>query len=149
MSNSRHCFTSYTACDITIFVRKGTIKAVGYGNARIATFTASKGPRVCTFTAVIHVPELVANLLSTQALVQKGCFYRNNLQVPFIETPQSNCVPMADVYDHNGLPHLTKNRHQPQPLHQALVTITAPARNNRGVASTPRSYQRTQDHYHG
>ncbi|SMR62609.1 unnamed protein product [Zymoseptoria tritici ST99CH_1E4] len=99
MSNSRHCLTSYTACDITISVGKGTIKAVGYGDARIATFTASKGPQDCTFTAVLHVPELAANLLSTQALIQKGCFYRNSLQVLFIETPQSNCVPVADVYD--------------------------------------------------
>ncbi|KJX93078.1 hypothetical protein TI39_contig4419g00006 [Zymoseptoria brevis] len=110
MTNNRKCLITYSPCDTTIHVGKGSIKAIGYGNARVATFTTTGGRRDLTFTAVLYAPELAANLLSTQALVRKKCFYRNDLQVLFIKSAENDCIPVADVYVcvYHGLPHLTK-----------------------------------------
>ena len=52
-------------------------------------------------TNVFHVPDMFINLLSTEALRSKGCFYRNDEQALFIKDRV-----IASVYVHNGLPHV-------------------------------------------
>lgn len=78
MTNNYANMVSYTRLKVEIVVGKGTIAAAGYGDARIATFTAAAGSRQCTFTRVIHVPGLAANLLSTEALRAKKVYYRTD-----------------------------------------------------------------------
>lgn len=86
-------------------ISKGTVMTAGYGNAEITIQTAV-GTRRCTFTRVLYMLELIANLLSIESLRKKGMFYRSDRQYLFIRYTDSEDVVIADVYLHNGLLHL-------------------------------------------
>jgi hypothetical protein len=58
-----------------------------------------------TFHDVLYVPELVANLLSSETLRLKGLFYRNDTQELFMK----DGTTVAEVQVHHGLPHLRIN----------------------------------------
>jgi hypothetical protein len=58
-----------------------------------------------TFHDVLYVPELVANLLSSEALRLKGLFYRNDTHDLFMK----DGTTVAEVQVHHGLPHLRIN----------------------------------------
>ena len=55
-----------------------------------------------TFTGVLHVPGLTANLLSTETLKRKGLFYRNDTNSFFNKAG----MVVAKTLSFNGLPHL-------------------------------------------
>lgn len=86
-------------------IGKGTVITIGYGNAEIITQTAA-GTRRYTFTRVLYVPELTANLLSIELLRKKGVFYRLDRQYLFIRYTDSEDVVIADVYLYDRLLYL-------------------------------------------
>lgn len=77
MTNDYSNMVTYTTQAIPVGIGKGTIMAAGYSDAEITTYTAA-GTRRCTFTKVLHVPDIVANLLSTESLRAKGIYYRSD-----------------------------------------------------------------------
>lgn len=105
MTNNYDNMISYIPHIILVGIGKGSIITVGYRDAEITIYT-SAGLRRCTFTKVLHVLELSTNLLSTEALREKGVFYRSNRQQLFMRYNDSTDVVIADVYSHNGLPYL-------------------------------------------
>lgn len=82
---------------ILVGIRKGSVITAGYSNAKITTYTAA-GLRRCTFTRVLYILELTANLLSTKSLYKKGVFYRSDRQYLFRKYIDSEDVVIADVY---------------------------------------------------
>lgn len=60
-----------------------------------------------TFTKVIHILGLVANLLSTESLCLKKVYYRTDFQYLFIKH-NSIDVLIADVSVHYRLPYLSR-----------------------------------------
>lgn len=106
MTHDYRNMISYTLHVIPVGIGKGTIITAGYGDAKITTYTAARGTRRCTFTKVLHMPEISINLLSTESLREKGVFYRSDRQQLFIAYTSSVDVVLADVYSYNGLPHL-------------------------------------------
>lgn len=69
----------------------------GYRDAEIVTYTAA-GARKYTFTKVLHILELTANLLSTETLREKGVFYRLDRQYLFMKYTDTEDIVIADVY---------------------------------------------------
>lgn len=96
---------TYTLHVILVGISKGSVITAGYSNAEITTQTAI-GLRRCTFTKVLHMPELTANLLSTELLRKKGVFYRSDRQYLFIRYTDNKDVIIADIYLYDGLPYL-------------------------------------------
>lgn len=97
----------YTTQAILVGIGKGTIIVAGYSNTEITTYTATRTRR-CTFTKVLHVPNIVANLLSTELLRTKGIYYRSDRQYLFAKYTDGSDVVVADVYIHNRLPYLVE-----------------------------------------
>lgn len=97
---------SYTPYVIPVGISKGTIMTAGYRDAQITIYTIVGGARKCTFTKVLHVPEISTNLLLTESLREKGVFYRSDRQQLFMTYTDKVDVILADVYSHNRLPYL-------------------------------------------
>ena len=89
----------YNTCDVRIEFGKGSAKALAYGSVRL-TLVGDK-TRTVTFSEVFYVPDLRANLLSTEKLRTKGLFYRNDKQILFTDD-----AVMANVYSHQRVPHI-------------------------------------------
>ena len=70
--------------DMIIQFGKGTTCAKGVDSITLTTTVYT-----ITVTDILWVPELVANLLSTEQLREKGLFYRNDKQVLFAKGTRS------------------------------------------------------------
>lgn len=68
---------TYIPYVILVGISKGTVITAGYRDAKIITQTAV-GIRTCTFTKVLYMLDLSANLLSIESLRKKGVFYRSD-----------------------------------------------------------------------
>ncbi|KAI1007729.1 hypothetical protein K3495_g493 [Podosphaera aphanis] len=88
----------YQACDVGVESGKGSAKALAPGSVRLDLM--GDKTRSVTSSDVFYVPELRANLLSTEKLRSKGLFYRNDRQILHTE----NAV-ISDVYVHQKAPH--------------------------------------------
>lgn len=130
MTNNYADIITYTKHRVEIAVGKGTVTASGYGDARVTTYTAASGAQECTFTKVIHVPELVAKLLSTESLRTKHVYYRTDHQYLFMKHHGKD-IPIADVHSYHGLPHLVR------PLDGAIARQSAIALNSSKIARKP------------
>lgn len=114
----------YTTQAILVRISKGTIIAAGYSNTEITIYTATRIRR-CTFTKVLHIPNIVANLLSTESLRIKGIYYRSDRQYLFAKYTDGSDVVVADVYTYNGLPYLAEEL--ATVLHLSIVVVKAEA----------------------
>ena len=83
--------------DMIIQFGKGTTRAKGVGSITLITTVYT-----ITITGVLWVSELVANLLSTEQLREKGLFYRNDKQVLFAKGNEI----ITHVDSHGALPYL-------------------------------------------
>lgn len=116
---------TYTPYIMPVGIGKGTVITAGYGDAEITIQTAA-GSRRCIFTKVLYVPDLSANLLSTESLRKKDVFYRSDRQYLFMKYTDSEDVVIADVYTYNRLLYLVT---EPSVtiLHSSKVIIKAEA----------------------
>lgn len=101
MTHQLDLLTNYRVIDSIVRIGKGHIKAHGIGSVTLRV-TTSKGSSTVTFNNILHVPELEANLLSSETLRNKGLFYQNNTQKLFIK----DGTVVAEVQTCHGLPHL-------------------------------------------
>ena len=114
------CMIDYQACDVNVEFGKGSAKALAYGSIQLNVIGDQK--RKITFSDVYYVPDMRANLLSTEKLRNKGLFYRNDKQVLFTK----NSV-IANIYSHQGIPHVQLANHEVNNLtHVAMSSYTLP-----------------------
>jgi hypothetical protein len=101
MTHQLELLDNFRATDGIIKIGKGCVKARGVGRVTLKVMT-SKGSGMVTFYDMLYVPELVANLLSSETLRLKGLFYRNDTQELFMK----DGTTVSEVQVHRGLPHL-------------------------------------------
>ncbi|KAI0993623.1 hypothetical protein K3495_g14561, partial [Podosphaera aphanis] len=89
----------YQACDVGVEFGKGSAKALAHGSVKLDLI--GDKTRSVTFSDVFYVPELRANLLSTEKLRSKGLFYRNDRQILYTES-----AVISNVYVHQKVPHI-------------------------------------------
>lgn len=104
----------------SVNIGKGHLDALAVGSVTLHAVT-EQGVRAITLTNVLWVPDLCANLLSTEKLRQKGLFYRNDQQVLFTDNGEA----LAEVYAHNNLPHLRLE--SALKTDEAMVTSSEPS----------------------
>ena len=63
---------NYQSCDVRVEFGKGSAKALAFGSVRLEVVGDKN--RTVTFSEVYYVPEMRANLLSTEKLRSKGLF---------------------------------------------------------------------------
>lgn len=117
---------SFTACSFTIRVGSGFIQATSYSEARIPTYTDARGVDFCKFSNVLFVPSLAANLISIEALFDKGYYYRTDLQVLFVKKDEQY-IPVANIYRFNSLPYLVRSAYQLARTPPSAIADTATA----------------------
>lgn len=88
---------TYTPYIVAIAIGSRTIDTTRYGDVAITTFTATR-PKTYIFKKVLYIPDLVANLLSTELLYLKGIYYRTDRQYLFTKYTDNVNMPIADVY---------------------------------------------------
>jgi hypothetical protein len=104
MTHQLELLDNFRTTDGIIKIGKGCVKARSIGSVTLNVMT-SKGSGMVTFHNVLYVPELVANLLSSETLRLKGLFYRNDIQELFMKDGSI----VVEVQVHYGLPHLRIN----------------------------------------
>ena len=90
---------NFQPCDTPIEFGKGTARAKAFGSVKLELVGDCN--RLVTFAEVFYIPELRANLLSTEKLREKGLFYRNDTQTLFTEDEV-----IANVYPYQRVPHI-------------------------------------------
>lgn len=73
--------TDYQSCDIFVEFGNGSAKPLAFGSIKLEVFGDKN--RTVTINEVNHVPEIHANLLSTEKLSSKELYYRNDEQILF------------------------------------------------------------------
>ena len=87
--------------DLPVGFGQGSSRATALGSVKLTL----KGNLNVTFSNVLYVPGIKANLLSTEKLKAKGLFYRNDNDTLFVKDGDRTHV-VANVVNKAGLPQL-------------------------------------------
>ena len=107
MTNTLNNLQEYSACNTPIRFG-GNTKIAKAISVAVIKVVGPNGDTIVRLLETLYVLGLATNLISTEKLATKGCFYRNNKNVLFVFSKDGLNIqtPIANVFKRNGLPYL-------------------------------------------